>query len=139
MTRPNSGDKSWTTPAAAQAACRDLLADVIPGLSELSVEYRVDADLLDAELYGLFCDQMRQMLAGMGVAAAASDEMAIRRYAHSLEGMGGTMGFPEISVAAVTTGRAAREHNWDRCRILIERLTQWLKVAVDSASESCHE
>lgn len=139
MSGLHSGGKPWVTPAAAKAASRDLLADVIPGLSDLVVEYRVDADLLDEDLYRMFCEQLQQSLSGMRAAVTGADEMTMRRYAHSLEGMGGTMGFPEISVAAVCAGRAAREHDWDRCRLLVERLSQWLKVAEDSIGGSVHE
>ena len=68
-----------------------------------------------------------------------AEEAVTRNLAHSLEGMGGTMGFPEVSVAAAAISRAARAHDWDRCRLLQERLHQWHQVAEASTGGTKHE
>ena len=129
MTQNCQTEGPWRAPAAARTAAWDLLADVIPDLKTLADEYRVSIDVLDEEVYGVFRGHLRQSLAGLAAALAGCDERAAREYAHSFEGTGGTMGFPEISAAGVALSRAAQAGEWQVCRVIHERLEQWLRVA----------
>lgn len=129
MTLDPANPGFWQPPAVARAAACTCFEDLIPDLKELANGYRVNVDVLDEEIYRLFCAHMRESLGGLACALAASDEMATRGYAHSFEGMGGTMGFPEISAVGVVLSRSARTGDWRLGRTLHARLEQWLRVA----------
>ena len=128
---------SWQPPVAARAAASSLFAGVIPNLSAVADGYRVNVDMLDEEIYRMFCEHMRESLGGLATALAAGDETATRGHAHSFEGMGGTMGFPEISAVGVALSRSARAGDWQVCRAIHERLAQWLQVAEATGQTGC--
>ncbi|MEI6148570.1 MAG: Hpt domain-containing protein [bacterium] len=123
----------WQPPVSVQAAARRLFAEVIPNLETLAGDYRVDTDVLDDEIYRLFCAHLRENVGALAAAVAATDEKATRAFAHSLEGMGGTMGFPEISAVGTALSRSARAGEWPICRLLHERLELWLQTAEAAA------
>ena len=129
MTGQPGRHTSWTPPERARKAACDLFEGLIPDLKELANGYRVNVEVLDAEIYTMFCAHVRELLEGLATALAAADVTATRGYAHSFEGMGGTMGFPEVSAAGVALSRSAQLGDWQVCRDLYERLGQWLHVA----------
>lgn len=128
MTHAHTGSGTWQPPAAASEAAHTLFQDVIPDLAAVAADYRVSLDVLDADIFAAFCAHFREILSGLATAVAASDEATTRGYAHSLEGMGGTVGFPELSAVGVALSRAAKTGAWPVCRILCERLEQWRQV-----------
>ena len=129
MTPESQKNGSWQPPAAAQAAAYELFKGVIPDLKQLATGYRVGIEMVDNEIYALFCHHMREILEGLAAALAGTDERATRAYAHSIEGMGGSLGFPEISVAGAALSRSAQTGGWQDCQIIHKRLEQWLWVA----------
>ena len=69
---------------------------------------------------------MRTTADALTVACARHDTQVVRDKAHSLEGMGGTLGFPEISVVGRELSSAARASQWERCTAFAERLSRWV-------------
>jgi len=131
MTGSEPGGGAGLTRVAA-AAARDLFIGLLPDIVERADEFRVDTDVIDAEILDLFTEKMRVTAITLAAACARHDEQAIRDKGHSLEGMGGTMGFAEISVVGRELSRAARAQEWDRCAALAERLSRWTDTLIPS-------
>jgi hypothetical protein len=127
--RAKNRSKGETDPRA-EVAARDLFVDLIPDIAVRAADYRVSLDVIDDDIYGLFTEQIRDLTGTLTAACARRDELAIRKSGHSLTGLGGTMGFPEISVVGGELSRGAREHNWDLCTGLTERLSRWSRLLI---------
>ncbi|MEI6210103.1 MAG: response regulator [bacterium] len=128
------GSGGWMPPDAAVREIRRCFADVIADLEARAAEYRVDClDVVDAALYAGFIRQLQQMVAALLAACNSRSDADVRQQGHSLAGMGGTVGFPEISVVGAELAVAARDGRWDRCRELTERLRQWTATLVPHA------
>lgn len=128
------GRGAWRPPAPALQDAHARFADAIANLDARAEEYRVDCQgLVDAEVYAAFITQVRQTTESLTVACDAADEAATRQQGHSLEGMGGAVGFPELSVVGAELAAAARMGRWARCRDLAGRLRQWCAAALASA------
>jgi len=109
-------------------AVQDLSAcftDVIPELEVRAEIYQVPDFCLKEEIFQVFAEDLPCTVASLETACAASDEMAIRRHGHSLEGMGGMVGFAVLSVVGGELCKAARAHVWDRCAALTACLRRW--------------
>lgn len=118
----------WKPPREAIESARSILSEIISNLADASAEYRVSTEVLDAEVYQMFRDHLRELTSTLVAAIAAEDEKGARGVAHSLVGMGGSMDLPEISVAGAVLSSAARAHDWTRCRALSDRLIRWLDI-----------
>ena len=137
--RPTAETGAWAPPKAAVTAARGSFADLVASLDARASEYRVNTDLLDDAIYGIFLAEVTRMAGALGEAIAAGDEAELRRRGHSLEGMGGTVGLPELSIVGVELSLAARGHDWDRCALLVERLRQWLALAGEPSRGGARE
>jgi HPt (histidine-containing phosphotransfer) domain-containing protein len=120
---------AWTPPETAARAARALFVDRVRDLDSRACGYRVNTDLLDDGIFGVFVAELHKGIAACEAAVAAREEAELRRRGHSIEGMGGTIGLPELSVVGEEIGRAAKGHTWDRCALLVAGLRQWLAVA----------
>ncbi len=104
---------------------RQWLLPLIPDLAARSEAYRTDFVGMDDTLRQAFNQQIELAARGIGEAIAQADEQGIRRHAHTLQGMGGTVGLPEISVLGYDLGTAARAGDFARCRDLLRALVGW--------------
>lgn len=102
--------------------------DMIPDLESRAQAFRTSLDEVDEELLGLFAKQLRLIINVLRIAIAAHDIDSIRAQAHSLQGMGGTAGSPEISVVGEELSRYARQGDLGRCADLTSRLDHWQKT-----------
>lgn len=99
--------------------------DFIPDL-ELRIEtYRITAEIVDEEVAKAFADQMQLIILKLHEAIESLDVERIRRQAHSLLGMGGAVGAPEISVVGEELSRLAKHGDLERCRELTMQLNLW--------------
>jgi hypothetical protein len=112
----------------AGAGARDLFVDLIPDIAARAERYRGDLDVTDPAIRAMFSGDVLDLVACLSEACSRRDETTIRDKGHSLEGMGGTMGFPEISVAGGELSQAARARDWARCQELADRLARWSKI-----------
>ena len=106
-------------------AARVLFAELLPDITERAEAYRVSAVAMDTEMYRLLLDEVATTVTCLATECAQHDEVSIRKRGHSLEGMGGTVGLPEISVVGWALSHAAREHAWERCASLTGLLRRW--------------
>ncbi len=101
------------------------VADLIPGLEGQCGQFVVATDEVDDELIEVFVEELRrlggELLDGLG----SSDAEMVRSAAHSIKGMGGTIGLPEISVLALTIENLAKAGRLGDSRPLIEALVNW--------------
>ena len=110
-------------PLSPAAAAR--LAPLIPELALRAREFRVPDPEIDAEIMRLFIHELGEGMLKLDRAIAARHEGDIRFVAHSLQGMGGTIGAPEVSVAGVELSQAAQQGNFERCRALRDAIAAW--------------
>lgn len=99
--------------------------DLIPDLEARIENFRTNSAVIDDEILNLFAEQMRVIIHALQHAIHVKDVDEIRRQAHSLQGMGGTAGAPEISVVGEELSRYAKKNDLERCRQLTERLDVW--------------
>ncbi|MFZ4395436.1 MAG: Hpt domain-containing protein [Kiritimatiellia bacterium] len=104
-----------------------VFAALIPGLADLANAYRVNTSEVEAEILELFVAQLRVVAAALAVAVAAQDVKGVCQGAHSLHGMGGTIGVPELSVVGVELGAAARREDFVRCTRLFVAIEFWMR------------
>ena len=102
------------------------VADLIPGLSGQLDQFRVDTDEVDDELIDIFIEELRRLAGELQVGMDAGDPEATRMAAHSIKGMGGTIGLPEISVLGLTIENAAKADRLQEARPLVDALVSWL-------------
>ncbi len=99
--------------------------ELIPDIVDRAEAFRVSSEFVDEAVREAFERQMALTLTELQIASAAVDEAGVRRQAHSLQGMGGAAGVPEISVVGEELSRAAREKDFARCVALVKRLADW--------------
>lgn len=104
---------------------RQWFLPLIPDLAARSEAYRTDFGGMDDALLQAFLQQIDLAAQGIRGAITQADEQAVRRHAHTLQGMGGTVGLPEISVLGDVLGTAARAGDFARCRALLQALIGW--------------
>ena len=104
------------------------VADLIPDLAGRLDPFIVDTNEVDDELAEVFANETRRLTAELQDGLGRGDAETVRMAAHSIKGMGGTMGLPEISVLGqeieirVKTGRLADTTP------LIDALAEWLST-----------
>jgi sigma-B regulation protein RsbU (phosphoserine phosphatase) len=135
MTAERDGTPHWP-PVAVLARLRELFQGPITGLAERAVDYQTGADDPDLETWELFTTEMRSSLSILKAACPVHDASAIRGRGHSLEGMGGMVGLPDLSVIGAELSQAARGEDWERCTLLTQRLGLWVTTLAPAAAES---
>jgi len=88
--------------------------------------YQSCLDEIDEEIVGLFVEQMVVRLNALEGALPLRDYGVIKRAAHSIKGMGGTVGYPEVSVGAEDLEVAAAEEDEALCARHVQLLGRWL-------------
>jgi len=104
------------------AALDAVFAPRIPDFAAKTESYRVPVEPMDDELAGLFQDELARATAAAEAAAAAADEAGVRQAAHSLKGMGGTVGLPQISALGEELSRAGKAGDFTRAADLLAAL-----------------
>jgi phosphoserine phosphatase RsbU/P len=102
-----------------------LFLDLIPDMRERAEAFRVSIEFVDDTVLAAFEKQIALAKDTLQAALADNDAAEIRRQAHSLQGMGGAAGTPEISVIGEELSRSAREGDFARCAALTARLDDW--------------
>jgi PAS domain S-box-containing protein len=103
-----------------------LFISLIPDLERRAAPFYIGPGEMDAEILALFSEQMGEIIRELPIAVRAANEMEVRRHAHSLTGMGGTVGEPEISVVGEELSAAAKAGDFARCGRLVAALQQWI-------------
>ena len=121
------------------APAEPVFAPLIPGLRRLADAYRVNTSEVDAEILDLFVEQLRLVIAALVEAVSARNWNGVRQGAHSLQGMGGTIGAPELSVVGVELSAAAKRGDFDRCTRLLAAIQKWMQQSDPSGTKAWAE
>lgn len=100
--------------------------DLVPDLAARIAPFEVDTDEMDEELVGIFIEEIRRLSADLQDGVSRNDNSLVRMAAHSIKGMGGTMGLPEISVLALEIENRAKAERLADTKPLVDALANWL-------------
>jgi HPt (histidine-containing phosphotransfer) domain-containing protein len=104
----------------------DWVANLIPDVADQLDPYVVATDEVDDELIGVFVDEIRRLTAELQEGIRNDDAEMLRMAAHSIKGMGGTIGLPEISVLGLEIEKRARDNRSQEAGPLVDALADWL-------------
>jgi len=102
------------------------VAELIPDLAVRIAPFSVDTEEVDDELIEVFIDEIRRLTAELQEGLAQNNDEMIRMASHSIKGMGGTMGLPEISVLGLEIENMAKEDRLVDAKPLVDALAYWL-------------
>ena len=102
------------------------VAGLVPDLAAKMEPFIVDTEELDDELVEVFMDEINRLTSELLEGLAQSNADAIQAAAHSIKGMGGTMGLPEISVLGLEVEGMAKTDRLTDARPLVDALAEWL-------------
>jgi len=109
----------------AIARAIETVRKLVPDLDGRISQFEVETFEMDDELISAFCEELERMSADLQTGLDTPDNEMIRVAAHSIKGMGGTMGLPEISVLAQEIELTLRGGQMDRCTALCTALIKW--------------
>lgn len=98
---------------------------LVPDLDGRISQFEVETFEMDDELIVAFCEELERMAADLQAGIDTPNNEMIRVAAHSIKGMGGTMGLPEISVLAQEIELTLRGGQTERCALLCKALIGW--------------
>lgn len=99
---------------------------LVPDLEAKIEPFIVDTEELDDELVEVFIDEINRLASELQEGLSQNNVDAIQAAAHSIKGMGGTMGLPEISVIGLEVEGMAKADRLTDARPLIDALAEWL-------------
>ena len=105
----------------------ELVCELVPDLDEKIGQFEVGEIEIDDELLEAFHEELDRLSGDLQVGIETSDDEQIRMAAHSIKGMGGTMGLPEISVLAREIEMAVRGGERGRAKTLGTSLIAWAR------------
>ncbi len=73
-------------------------------------------------------EELRRLSGELSEGLVAGDEEMVRMAAHSIKGMGGTIGLPEISVLGLSVENCAKEERLSDAEPLVTALAEWIKT-----------
>ncbi len=104
------------------------VADLIPDLAERLDPFIVDTEEVDDELVEVFVCEIRRLTDELQDGLGRGDAETVRMAAHSIKGMGGTMGLPEISVLGLEIETRAKDGRMADAKPLVDALAEWLST-----------
>jgi len=102
------------------------VAEVVPDLAVRLDPFVVDTEDVDDELIEVFIDEIKRLSGELSDGLDRNDDEMIRMAAHSIKGMGGTMGLPEISVLGLEIENRVKTERLADTRPLVDSLAAWL-------------
>lgn len=105
---------------------RQLLEKVVDRLPERIEAFTVLTETAPDELRMVFIDHLDAALPEIKASAQCLNYPELQRHAHNIKGIGGAVGFPEISALGEYIEERCRDKQAEPCRASVEALTQWL-------------
>jgi HPt (histidine-containing phosphotransfer) domain-containing protein len=102
------------------------IGELIPDLSSRLDQFVVDTDELDEELVEVFIEEIQRLTGELHEGLEQNNLEMIRMAAHSIKGMGGTMGLPELSVLGLDVETMAKDGRLNDIQPLVDGLVAWL-------------
>ena len=103
----------------------EMVRELIPDLDGRISQFEVETFEMDQELICAFCEELVRVGDDLQAGLDGSDQEKVRVAAHSIKGMGGTMGLPEISVLAHEIELTSRSGDLSRNKNLCDALIAW--------------
>lgn len=104
------------------------VTDLIPELEARKVQFMVSTEEMDDELIEVFIEELQRLVGELQQGFSGNDPEMIRMAAHSIKGMGGTIGLPEISVLGLEIENTAKEDRMPDAGPLITALASWMET-----------
>ena len=104
------------------------VAELIPELEARKVQFIVDTDEVDDELIEVFIEELVRLSGELHQGCEGNDLDMVRMAAHSIKGMGGTIGLPEISVLGLEIENIAKDDRLSDAVPLTNGLEEWIKT-----------
>lgn len=102
------------------------VAALVPDLAAKIEPFIVGTEELDDELVEVFIGEINRLTSELQEGLVQSNADTIQLAAHSIKGMGGTMGLPEISVLGLEIEGMAKADRLVDARPLVDALSDWL-------------
>jgi HPt (histidine-containing phosphotransfer) domain-containing protein len=106
----------------------DWVRGLVPDLDRRMDAFQVDCAEVDDELIEAFKEELATQSALLRQGLDSGDLETVQRAAHSVKGMGGTIGLPEISVLAHEVELRAKSGDQAGCAKLVEAFIDWTKI-----------
>jgi HPt (histidine-containing phosphotransfer) domain-containing protein len=110
----------------------EVVRELVPDLDGRISQFEVETFEMDAELIEAFCEELERVGGDLKSGLDDEDLDRARVAAHSIKGMGGTMGLPEISVLAQEIELTIRADDLSRAKLLGDALFNWSKTFIES-------
>lgn len=104
----------------------DWVGQFIPDVDKQLGQFVVDNDEADAELVEIFIEELTRLTTELIDGLDQDSAEIVRESAHSIKGMGGTLGLPEISVVGLSIENYAKASTLSEARPLVAALKDWL-------------
>jgi len=105
----------------------EMVRKLIPDLDDRIGRFEVEDFEMDDELIAAFCEELERLSGDLRSGLDTSDKRKTHVAAHSIKGMGGTMGLPEISVLAQEVELTHEAGQKERCEFLSNELIRWAR------------
>lgn len=105
----------------------EMVRKLIPDLDGRIGHFEVEDFELDDELIAAFCEELERLSGDLRSGLDTLNDKKAHVSAHSIKGMGGTMGLPEISVLAQEVELTLEAGQRDRCEFLSKELISWAR------------
>lgn len=106
----------------------EIVRTCVPDIDTRKEPFIVDTSEVDDELLEIFFEQMDINVNAMKEARANTNMKQAAAEAHSIKGMGGTIGIPELSVLAAELELAAKADDMERFDGLMVALDNYFVV-----------
>lgn len=110
----------------------EVVRELVPDLDGRISQFEVETFEMDAELIDAFCEELERVGGDLKAGLDEGDLDRARVAAHSIKGMGGTMGLPEISVLAQEIELTIKADELPRAQQLGQALFDWSKTFIGS-------
>ena len=118
----------------AISRAKEMVRALVPDMDARLQQFEVETFEMDQELIAAFCEELERMTTDLQSGLDAENNDLIRVAAHSIKGMGGTMGLPEISVLAQEIEVTLRAGRMDLCAPLCVALRGWAQEFIAANS-----
>lgn len=109
-----------------------LLQEALPDLASRTGPFTVLTQPADPSLQRLFLDHIAKAAAEIRAALDGCDYAGLKRHVHTLKGMGGSVGYPEVSAVCLRIEETIAAGHAESTRRLTEALLLWHAVASGS-------
>jgi len=103
----------------------EMVTKLVPDLPNRIGRFEVETFELDEELMEAFREELDRLTSEIRTARQGDDPEILRKAVHSMKGMCGAIGLPEISVLAQEIEFMIRAENMERADELIAPLLDW--------------